>query len=93
MTESEIIKSFSIKEKKWQKLIILGASLMLFALYLFKKELYLGLAIGSLALGFLIVSFATIIIYNCPKCHGILSGRHGVVLWPTKCPKCETKLR
>ena len=93
MTESQIIKSFSIKEKKWQKLIILGASLMLFAIYLFKTEIYLGLGIGSLVLGFIIVSFSTIIIYNCPKCHGIISKGQGVTLWPTKCPKCQTKLR
>ena len=93
MTESEIIKIFYKKEKQWLKLIILGASLMLFAVYLFNKQIYIGLGIGTIILGFIIVSFATIIIYNCPKCHGIISQGHGVVIWPSKCPKCKAKLR
>ncbi|MFV1976077.1 MAG: hypothetical protein ACC651_10030 [Candidatus Scalindua sp.] len=93
MTESEIIQVFSKKEKQWLKLTLLGAFLILVAIYIFNKQIYMALAVGAIILGLIIVSFATIILYNCPKCHGIISQGHGIVIWPSKCPKCNVKLR
>jgi len=93
MTESEVISIFAKKEKQWLKLMTLGMSLIAVAAYLFNSQIYIGLGVGIIIVGFIIVFFSTLVIYNCPKCHGIISRGQGVVVWPSKCPKCKIKLR